>query len=158
MATNTTPGPSDLWAQALTTWTQGWQAAVGYRTNAGAPSSDPFQLWRRSMDQWLSGWTAFLEGILQTPEAITLSGRMLDSILNVEKPLRERTTSRMQYWLEFLNLPSNNGLLRIAVQLNDANARLDELQEQVETLTDKLEDLGDTSDVKRRLGVTIGGE
>ena len=128
------PTPETLWSQAFQTWCDGWRAAAG----AGEAGADPFQLWRRASDQWLAGWSAFLEGILQTPEAAVASGKLLDTILNVEKPLRERTASSMQYWLDFFNLPSKNGLVRVAAQLNDANARLDDLQEQFETLADEV--------------------
>jgi hypothetical protein len=130
---DTTPLPAELWAQAFQTWIDGWRALA-----VPSAAADPFQLWRRSYDQWLAAWSVVLEGMLQTPEAAAASGRMLDAILNIEKPVRERTASTMQYWLDFFNLPSNNGLQRLAVQVNDANARLDDLQEQLEDLADQV--------------------
>ena len=63
---------------------------------------------------------------------------MLDSVLNVEKPLRDQTATLMQFWLEFINMPSRQDVVRLATQLNDANARLDDLQELVESLQDQL--------------------
>jgi len=138
MTTSSPLTPATMWTQALQTWSEGWAALAGQsRADGGAPA-DPFQLWRRSFDQWLGGWSAFLEGTLQTPQAAAASGRMLDTILNVEKPLREQTAAAMEYWLEFFNLPSRNDMIRVASQLNDANARLDELQDQVETLSDQV--------------------
>lgn len=138
MPTDTTPQPAELFTRAITTWAEGWAALSGASRTAGQQPPDPFQLWRRSLDQWLEGWTAYLEGLLQRPEAISASGRMLDSILNVEKPLRERTAAAMQFWLEFINMPSRKDLIRLAGNLNDANARLDELQDQIEALTDQI--------------------
>ena len=144
MPADTAPSPAQLWTQALQTWTEAWTAVIPAakpQTNGGAAPADPFALWRKASDQWLAGWSALLEGTLQTPEAATASGRLLDTMLNIEKPLRERTAAVMEYWLEFFNLPSRGDLIRVATQLNDANARLDELQVHVETLSDEVAEL-----------------
>jgi hypothetical protein len=139
MTTSSSSTYADLWKQAFQTWIEGWTAVTGgTRPGAEGASADPFPLWRRAVDQWLGGWTAYLEGTLQTPAAAAAGGRVLDAMLNVEKPLRERTAAAMEYWLEFFNLPSRGDLIRVAAQINDANARLDELQDQVETLTDRV--------------------
>jgi hypothetical protein len=128
----------------MQTWTDAWTAtapAGKAQANGAAAPADPFALWRRASDQWLAGWTAFLEGTFQTPEAAAASGRLLDNMLNIEKPLRERTAATMEFWLEFFNLPSRGDLIRVATQVNDANARLDELQEQVENLSDEVTEI-----------------
>jgi hypothetical protein len=79
--------------------------------------------------------------MLQTPEAAAISGRMLDAWLNIEKPLREQTAEAMEFWLGFFNLPSRSGLIDVAVQVNEANARLDELHDLVEALSDEVAEL-----------------
>lgn len=147
MPSDTAPSPAQLWTQAMQTWTEAWTAAAPAgkaAVNGNAAPADPFALWRRASDQWLAGWTALLEGTFQTPEAAAASGRLLDNLLNIEKPLRERTAAAMEFWLEFFNLPSRGDLIRVATQLNDANARLDELQEQVENLSDEVTELKTT--------------
>jgi len=134
----TSPDPAALWARSVQTWTEAWTAMAGMGAGRDAQPTDPFQLWRRSFDQWLEAWSAFFERTLTTPETAASSGRMLDTMLNIEKPLRENTAELMQDWLEFFNLPSRRDWLRLAAQLNDANARLDDLQEQLEDLTDQV--------------------
>src|SRR3712207_8676605 len=125
MPANATPQPSDLWTQAFKTWTDAWTALAGQPRSDDGTRTDPFALWQRSFDQWLSGWSALFEQTLSTPETAAAGGRMLDQILNIERPVRERTASTMQYWLQFLNMPSRNDLLRLSANLNDPNSRLD---------------------------------
>src|SRR5438552_3274108 len=136
MPADSPPDALTLWTQAFETWLEAWQSIwLPRRTGDGGPS-DPFQLWRRTFDLWLGGWSAGLEQALASPATASVSGRMLDSVLNVEKPLRDQTATLMQFWLEFINMPSRQDVVRLATQLNDANARLDDLQELVESSED----------------------
>ena len=138
MTTDAVPSPADLWTQAWQTWMDGWAALAGQPATADAPPADPFQLWQRSFDQWLEGWSAFFEQTLSRPETAEASGRLLDAVLNIQKPLREQTATTMQYWLEFWNLPTRREQIRTAKQLNDVTDRLDEVQEQLWDLADQL--------------------
>ena len=157
MPANPAPQPSELWTQAFKTWTDAWMALAGQTRTDDGTRADPFALWQRSFDQWLSGWSALLDQTLSTPEAAAAGGRMLDQILNVERPVRERTASTMQYVLEFLNMPSRNDLLRLATNLNDTNARLDSLQQQLEDLQDQVREQSGPTAVSRPLITTTGG-
>lgn len=158
MTANTTPEAGEIWARSLRTWMEGWAATVGLSFSPDGPPPDPFQLWRRSLDQWIEGWSAFFDRILSMPETVDASGRLLNAMLNVEKPLREQTTETMQQWLEFINMPSRRDLVRLGRQLNDANARLDELQEQVEALEDRVADSAAAQpDSGRRAAATTRG-
>ena len=146
-----------LWAQSFQTWTEAWAALAAPNRGDDQPAADPFGLWRQSFDQWLAGWTAQTEQTLQTPEAAVAGGRLLDQILNIERPLRERATTTMQFWLEFCNMPTRADLLRLATNINDANARLDELQVQVEAIADQITELAGRVPVARSLITTTGG-
>jgi hypothetical protein len=119
----------------------------GVSANKEGQPAELIQLWRRSFDQWLEGWSALFEQTLTTPETAAAGGRALDSILNVEKPLRENTAEQMDKWLEFFNMPSRRDVLRLAAQVNDANARLDDLQVLIEDLSDQIAEL--TADRRR---------
>lgn len=152
MADNERNLPAEMWAQSFRTWMEGWSVAMTGGAAGGAGQADPIALWRRSVDQWLGAWGTFFEQTLYTPEAAQAGGRALDNMLNIEKPLRERTAAAMQFWLEFINMPSRSDLIRVAVALNDANDRLDELQEQVETLNDQVADLSDVGTAGRQGG------
>ena len=139
----------------MTAWTDAWRGALGPGRSADVAPPDPFTLWQKSVDQWLATMTTQLEQTLQNPDTAGAGGRFLDSLLNVEKPVRERTAATMQLWLEFLNLPTRRDLIRVATQLNDANARLDELQELVETILDRLDELA--PERRRRQPAAAGG-
>ncbi len=153
MTTEQPPQPATLWAQAFRTWAESWQAAAGQAASAfplpvplpftppAADGADAAKLANRAFDEWLSGWGAFFEETLHSPEVIAAGGRTLDAQLNIEKPLREQTAARMQFWLEFMNMPSRRDLIRALAQLNDANSRLDVLHEQVEQLSDQVAEL-----------------
>ena len=154
MTTDAAPEPGALWARSLQTWFEGWGAFFGIAPGGDGPPPDPFRLWRRSLDQWIEGWALFFEDTLSRPEAAAASGRFLDMWLNFERPMREQTATTMQYWLEFLNMPTRREQIRTAKQLNDVNARLDELQEQMEELTDQL---ADGRDRARPVRATAGG-
>ena len=150
MANERSNEPAELWARSFRTWTEAWFALAGQPMGTDAAAQDPIQLWRRSFDQWLEGWSALFEDTLSTPEVAASSGRLLDALLNIEKPLRQQTATNMQVWLEFFNLPSRNELLRVATQLNDTNVRLDELQQQMEDVTDRLDSVTAGADGARR--------
>ncbi len=146
MAEEGPPLPFSLWTQAYRTWLDAWAAGMGVggaaETPAGSAQADPVQLTRRAFDSWLNGWNLAFEQLLNAPETLTASGRTLDALLNVQLPLREQTTAMMALWLQTLNLPSRDELLRVAVQINEANARLDELRDLVEDLSDHVAALG----------------
>ena len=153
MAENNPPHSGVLWARSLQTWLEAW---IAFAAPSAVPG-DPFQLWQQSFDQWLAGWGAFFDETLTTPEAAAAGGRVLDTILNIEKPTRERTATFMQYWLEFFNMPTRSDVIRLAVNVNDANARLDELQELVESLGDQVAELsGRGTRAEQPLGL-VGG-
>jgi hypothetical protein len=140
MAEQQTTNQLPPWLQGLHSWAQLWSNAFPQPAGGGADLPlDPVQFMRSSADQLLAAWTSYLESTLQTPEAAAASGRYLDALLNVEKPLRENTAASMQFWLDFFNMPSRNDLIRIAAQINDVNARLDQLTELVEGLQDRLD-------------------
>jgi len=134
-----TPSPAQLWAQAFQTWASAWSALAGQPTSAGegAPT-DPIQLWNQALDRWIEGWSAFFEDMLHTPEAAAAGGRMLDALLNVEKPRRGRTAATMQYWLEYLNKSTRPDPVRELCQRHAMTAVVDELLERVEELSDRV--------------------
>lgn len=158
MTTNNPPNPFDLWAKAARTWTESWAGLAGAAPQPGAAPADPFQAWQRGVDQWLAALSSTLEQTFSTPEAAAASGRLLDAWLNIEKPARERTAQAMQAWLEFYNMPTRHDVIRLAGQLNDANARLDELQEQIEALSDQIAALTAGLERPARTPVAAGGE
>src|SRR5438067_1049231 len=100
MTTDTSPNPAAIWAQSMQTWADAWGAFFTGALPGGAAQGDPFQMWQKSLDQWVAGWSAFFDQTLTTPETAAAGGRTLDQMLNIEKPLRERTAATMQLWLE----------------------------------------------------------
>lgn len=154
MPENLTIDIATVWSESLTAWNETWPPVFQKLLAPLEPGVDPFARVRQTTDQILGGWTTYLERVLHTPTATRLGGKLLDEQLNVEKPLREQTTAAMQKWLEFINMPSRQDLVRLASQLNDANARLDTLTELVETLQDRLDEQAEQGD---RIAVVAGG-
>ena len=157
MTSDSVPSPADLWMQAGQTWMDGWAALVGQPATSDGPPADPIRLWQRSFDQWLEGWSALFEQTLSRPETAEASGRLLDALLNIQKPLREQTATTMQYWLEFWNMPTRREQIRTAKQLNDVTDRLDDVQEQLWDLADRLTDRTDDRNGVRGAPRETGG-
>lgn len=157
MAADRPSTPTALWAQAYRTWTDAWLATAGRAVPAAGPTTDPNDLWKRFFNQWLDGWNVLLEQTLTSPETVALGGKMLDASLNIEKPVRERTAAFMEYWLDFYNLPSRTDLVNLARQVNEANARLDQLQVEVENLSDQVTALTPATVRGNRPAVAVTG-
>lgn len=127
-----------IWQQSWDEWTRAWTGLLQPLAQTDSPPPTPGEAWKRSADRWLNGWSAFLEDVSTRPSFATAAGQTLNRVLDVQKPLREQTEAAMQRWLEWFNMPSRADLIRLARQVNEANARLDDLGDQIEEIRDQL--------------------
>lgn len=137
----TSSNPADffsIWQQSWDDWARAWTGLAQPLAQAEPPPPTPGEAWKRSTDRWLNGWSAFLEDVTTRPGFATAAGQTLNRVLDIQKPLREQTETTMQRWLEALNMPSRADLIRLARQINEVNARLDDLGDQVEEIEDRL--------------------
>jgi len=144
MAEKSAPDFGEAWRQS---W-QEWASAFGaFGPPAARPAGDvapaaepptPTEAWKRSADVWLAAWTEYLETNMVRPEFAAGVGQSLDSMLNVAKPLGEQNDAAMQRFLRAANMPSRQDIVRLASQVNDVNARLDDLSDQMEQIGDLL--------------------
>lgn len=128
----------EIWQESWNDWVRAWTALAQPLAQAEPPPPTPGEAWKRSTDRWLNAWSTFLEDVTTRPSFATAAGQTLNRVLDVQKPLRQQTEAAMQRWLELLNMPSRADLIRLARQLNDVNARLDDLADQVEEIRDQL--------------------
>ena len=130
---NRPPDFADAWQQSWQEWMDAWQG-LAQPTPAGEKPPTPAEAWKRSTDRWLAAWSNFLEESMSRPEFSQVAGQTLSRVLDVQKPVREATTANMQRWLEVINMPSRDDIVRLARQLNDVNARLDELGDRLDEI------------------------
>jgi hypothetical protein len=143
MTSRNPPDFATAWRESWEEWARAW-AGYAQPVPAGEkPPPTPSDAWKRSMDRWLGAWSAFLEETMNTPEFAALSGQTLNRVLDVQKPLRDQTEETMQRWLEAVNMPSRADTIRLARQLNDVNARLDELGDRLDDIEDALAEVAE---------------
>jgi hypothetical protein len=141
-----TSGPPDFataWRESWEDWARAWTGLVQLPAEGEKPPPTPAEAWKRSMDRWLGAWSSFLEEMSTTPTFAAASGQTLNRVLDVQKPIRDQTEATMQRWLEAINMPSRADFVRLARQINEVNARLDELGDRMEEIQDALAALDD---------------
>lgn len=143
MTTSNPPDFAEAWRQSWEEWARAWAGLTQPPAEGEKPAPSPAEAWKRSMDRWLSAWTGVLEDAGQRPEFAASSGQALNRMLDIQKPLRDQTEATMQRWLDALNMPSRADLVRLARQVNDVNARLDELGDRIEEILDAVKAIHD---------------
>lgn len=141
MTSSNPPDFAQAWQQSIEEWTRAWTGIVQPTQEGERPPPTPTEAWKRSSDRWLTAWSNFLEESMSRPDFAASAGQTLNRMLDVQKPIRDQREATMQRWLEAMNMPSRADLVRLSRQLNDVNARLDELGDQIEELQDALADL-----------------
>jgi hypothetical protein len=139
----TSSNPPDfaaVWKDSFEEWARAWAGYTQPAAEGEKPPPTPSEAWKRSMDRWLGAWSAFLEETMNTPNFAAASGQTLNRMLDVQKPIRDQTEETMQRWLEAINVPSRSDFVRLARQLNDVNARLDAITDQLEEIQDALKE------------------
>jgi Poly(R)-hydroxyalkanoic acid synthase subunit (PHA_synth_III_E) len=137
----TSSNPPDfaaVWKDSFEEWAKAWAGYTQPMAEGEKPPPTPSEAWKRSMDRWLGAWSTFLEETMNTPNFAAASGQTLNRMLDVQKPIRDQTEETMQRWLEAINVPSRSDFVRLARQLNDVNARLDAISDQLEEIQDAL--------------------
>lgn len=138
MTTSNPPDFARAWQESWEEWGRAWMALAQPAPEGEKPPPTPAEAWKRSMDRWLGAWAGFLEETTTTPAFAAASGQTLSRMLDVQKPVRDQTEAMMQRWLEAINMPSRADVVRLARQLNEITARLDELGDKVEEIQDRL--------------------
>ena len=157
MTSRNPPDFAQAWQESWQEWTRALMSLAEPTPVGERPPPTPAEAWKRSMDRWLNAWSGFLEETMTQPAFAATSGRTLDRMLDVQKPLRDQTEVTMQRWLEAINMPSRADVVRLARQLNDVNARLDELGDQLEAIQDALADGVDGDGTESRNAGTRNG-
>lgn len=142
MTSSNPPDFATAWRESWEEWARAWAGYTQPTPEGEKPPPTPTEAWKRSMDRWLASWSSLLEETTTTPQFAAASGQALNRVLDVQKPLRDQTEEAMQRWLEAINMPSRADIIRLARQLNDVNARLDELGDRLDDIQDALAESG----------------
>ncbi len=155
MTTSNPPDFAEAWRQSWEEWSRAWASLAQPEVEGEKPPPSPAEVWKKSMDRWLTAWSGFLEDAGARPEFAASSGQALNRMLDVQKPLRDQTEAAMQRWLDALNMPSRADIVRLARQVNEVNARLDELGDRIEEIHEML---AEQRDHPRRRGAAAADE
>lgn len=150
MTTNNPPDFTQAWQQSWEEWAKAWAQLAQPVPEGEKPGPTPAEAWKRSMDRWLGAWSGYLEAATTTPEFAKAAGQLLNRTLDLTKPVREGTETTMQRWLTAINMPTRHDLIRLAEQVNEVNARLDDLGDRIEEIADAVAALGDGSTAAAR--------
>lgn len=143
MTTNNPPDFAQAWQQSWQEWASAWSHMAQPAADDQPPAPTPAEAWKRSMDRWLTAWSGFLEETMTQPDFAKAAGQMLNRTLDVQKPLRDSTETAMQRWLEAVNMPTRHDIIRLAEQVNEVNARLDDLGDRIDEIADVVATLGE---------------
>jgi polyhydroxyalkanoic acid synthase PhaR subunit len=94
------------------------------------PPTDPFALWRQLYAAHEHAWNAALERSLASPTFAEAQGKLLATLLHLQKALREQVRAS----LEAVNVPSREDIARLGELIVG-------LEEKVDQLTDRVLDL-----------------
>ena len=116
-------------------------------------SLDPFEMWREARDAGLEGWRSLRDtglaswskmmiDFVNSEEYSRATAQWLDTYLTVSQPFRQGVESAMTQVLTGLNIPTRDDVLGLAtrltnieIRLDDMDAKLDDIQRSVSTLS-----------------------
>jgi hypothetical protein len=163
----------DLWKKQVEEGTQTWARMVGQTQTA-----DPTQFWRPFMDQgmaawatlltqgpvtpnllpqwkqfldqWIGAWARVLEQAMGTEAFAQALGGYLERWLSLQVPIKKVAEESTEATLSALGIPSRSQLTGIARQIVDLDDRVERLEERLNTLMMRLDEVLKTkSDAKR---------
>ncbi|HEX2912199.1 MAG TPA: poly(R)-hydroxyalkanoic acid synthase subunit PhaE [Chloroflexia bacterium] len=104
--------------------------------------ADPLALWKNLTEKNEKAWTEFLAQMVNTPEFASGLGRTISN----QAAMREAVRNAAQTYLEVADMPTREDITRLAGQLVNLDARIDDLQDKIDDasldkLNDKLESI-----------------
>ena len=104
----------------------------GEQASAG---STPADLWRQWYEQGEQFWSKAFEQSISTEGYAALLGQTVDAYAAAAKAMREQMTRS----LETMNVPSRDDFSRLAAQVVELEAKIDDLDEKLDQVLDRLE-------------------
>lgn len=102
----------------------------------GFDSNDPIGTWRAWRDASLEAWAKSLTAMVNTETFSQAIGAQLDALLAISGPVQQAVQQYMERYLAQAQLPSRNEVVTLAERLTNIEFRLDDMQAQLDELTD----------------------
>ncbi|MGB9739740.1 MAG: hypothetical protein C0184_12630 [Chloroflexus aggregans] len=102
----------------------------------GFDPNDPIGTWRAWRDASLDAWAKSLTAMVNTETFSQAIGAQLDALLAVSGPIQQAVQQYMERYLAQAQMPSRNEVISLASRLTNIEFRLDDMQAQLDELTD----------------------
>ncbi|MBO9339102.1 hypothetical protein [Chloroflexus sp. Y-396-1] len=102
----------------------------------GFDPNDPIGTWRAWRDATLEAWAKSMTALVNTETFSQAIGAQLDALLAVSGPVQQAVQQYMERYLAQAQLPSRNEVVTLASRLTNIEFRLDDMQAQLDELTD----------------------
>ncbi|WP_322511260.1 hypothetical protein [Chloroflexus sp.] len=107
----------------------------------GFDPNDPIGTWRAWRDASLDAWAKSLTAMVNTETFSQAIGAQLDALLAVSGPIQQAVHQYMERYLAQAQMPSRNEVVSLASRLTNIEFRLDDMQAQLDELTDLVRQL-----------------
>lgn len=102
----------------------------------GFDPNDPIGTWRAWRDASLEAWAKSLTAMVNTETFSQAIGAQLDALLAISGPVQQAVQQYMERYLAQAQLPSRTEVVTLAERLTNIEFRLDDMQAQLDELTD----------------------
>jgi polyhydroxyalkanoic acid synthase PhaR subunit len=123
----------------------------------GFDPNDPIGTWRAWRDATLDAWAKSMTALVNTETFSQAIGAQLDALLAVSGPVQQAVQQYMERYLAQAQLPSRNEVVTLASRLTNIEFRLDDMQAQLDELTDLVRKLT-SSETQPAPDLTMIGE
>ncbi|MDW8404984.1 hypothetical protein [Chloroflexus sp.] len=107
----------------------------------GFDPNDPIGTWRAWRDASLDAWAKSLTAMVNTETFSQAIGAQLDALLAVSGPIQQAVQQYMERYLAQAQMPSRSEVVSLASRLTNIEFRLDDMQAQLDELTDLVRQL-----------------
>lgn len=123
----------------------------------GFDPNDPIGTWRAWRDATLEAWAKSMTAMVNTETFSQAIGAQLDALLAVSGPVQQAVQQYMERYLAQAQLPSRNEVVTLASRLTNIEFRLDDMQAQLDELTDLVRKLA-SAETQPAPDLTVIGE
>ncbi len=123
----------------------------------GFDPNDPIGTWRAWRDATLDAWAKSMTALVNTETFSQAIGAQLDALLAVSGPVQQAVQQYMERYLAQAQLPSRNEVVTLASRLTNIEFRLDDMQAQLDELTDLVRKLA-SAETQPAPDLTVIGE
>ncbi len=140
-----TADPTQFWRPVMDQGMAAWTTLL----TQGPVTGDLLTQWKQFLDQWIGAWARVLEQTMGTEAFAQALGGYLERWLSLQAPIKKVAEESTEATLSALGMPSRSQLTGIARQIMDLDDRVERLEELLNTLMMRLDEVLKTkSDAK----------